>query len=513
MVSPAHALALAIWSDLRGRSGFDLEVDQETENAIVAGWAKLIEAEVEPNDDHPEIRIVFDGPPGPVAGRFVEVEDAAGHGLKVGKWVDRGDGLWDLRLTPWPAWDGQRIVVNPGGIRSGDLQVLDADGAVVAEVPWRIRPDERWELPIRPQVVLEAIGSDATSHPTIVIDPLKLKGGETFDVGEDRYRIERVAPPTDPRFRPEGDDRAPKPVRPWTPDAPYAMLRAGSPEVKALLAAGWAITDARDGWQHLEPIRVTFATRTEKVCTVPPAGWSCSREPGHEGPCAASPVDERGRRGFVPVTIPPVGWEADLGPAPPDEPRPMEAIQADVDDAREALAEAQERWDEVVAELEQATDPRAGESVVAELERHGALTRSGRPASSSPPRELVEEEAAWAVAVHECRWHSLPGGNERQWFARGYRAKNPTPADQRAIAPATWRDFQRAGLLWWVNRQLHLFGWALVFEGHEGEPPTKVYAARTKFRGFETASEVEGFARLGEYLASEAGELVKVTRS
>lgn len=25
-------------------------------------------------------------------------------------------------------------------------------------------------------------------------------------------------------------------------------------------------------------------------CTVPPEGWSCSREPGHEGPCAASPV-------------------------------------------------------------------------------------------------------------------------------------------------------------------------------------------------------------------------------
>lgn len=27
-------------------------------------------------------------------------------------------------------------------------------------------------------------------------------------------------------------------------------------------------------------------------CTVPPEGWSCSREPGHEGPCAASPVGE-----------------------------------------------------------------------------------------------------------------------------------------------------------------------------------------------------------------------------
>lgn len=23
------------------------------------------------------------------------------------------------------------------------------------------------------------------------------------------------------------------------------------------------------------------------ICTIPPAGWSCSREPGHDGPCAA----------------------------------------------------------------------------------------------------------------------------------------------------------------------------------------------------------------------------------
>lgn len=28
----------------------------------------------------------------------------------------------------------------------------------------------------------------------------------------------------------------------------------------------------------------------EGRCTVPPAGWVCSRKPGHDGPCAASPV-------------------------------------------------------------------------------------------------------------------------------------------------------------------------------------------------------------------------------
>lgn len=27
------------------------------------------------------------------------------------------------------------------------------------------------------------------------------------------------------------------------------------------------------------------------ACKVPPAGWHCTRAPGHEGPCAAVPTD------------------------------------------------------------------------------------------------------------------------------------------------------------------------------------------------------------------------------
>lgn len=44
------------------------------------------------------ICIVFDGPPGSVAGRFVEVEDSDGHGLGVGEWSERPDGLWVLTI-------------------------------------------------------------------------------------------------------------------------------------------------------------------------------------------------------------------------------------------------------------------------------------------------------------------------------------------------------------------------------------------------------------------------------
>ncbi|HQT89101.1 MAG TPA: hypothetical protein PK677_11190 [Acidiphilium sp.] len=47
-----------------------------------------------------ETRIVFDGPPGPKSGRFVEVEDANGTSFNAGEWHERSDGLWELRLHP-----------------------------------------------------------------------------------------------------------------------------------------------------------------------------------------------------------------------------------------------------------------------------------------------------------------------------------------------------------------------------------------------------------------------------
>jgi hypothetical protein len=42
--------------------------------------------------------VVFDGPPSHESGRFVEVEDKNGKSVKVGRWIDRGDGYWTLRI-------------------------------------------------------------------------------------------------------------------------------------------------------------------------------------------------------------------------------------------------------------------------------------------------------------------------------------------------------------------------------------------------------------------------------
>lgn len=49
-----------------------------------------------------EIDIVFDGPPSQPP-RFVEVENAQGHSVSVGRWVQRDDGFWALRLDANPS--------------------------------------------------------------------------------------------------------------------------------------------------------------------------------------------------------------------------------------------------------------------------------------------------------------------------------------------------------------------------------------------------------------------------
>ena len=51
-----------------------------------------------PTPATPFIDILFDGPPGPTAGRFVDVVDSGGRGVILGEWLDHGDGYWTLRL-------------------------------------------------------------------------------------------------------------------------------------------------------------------------------------------------------------------------------------------------------------------------------------------------------------------------------------------------------------------------------------------------------------------------------
>jgi len=68
--------------------------EPEDATEVAKDFLSLLDQQGEPVD------IVFDGPPGPEAGRFVEVESPPGRSIRFGEWVERDDGYWVLRIHP-----------------------------------------------------------------------------------------------------------------------------------------------------------------------------------------------------------------------------------------------------------------------------------------------------------------------------------------------------------------------------------------------------------------------------
>lgn len=92
-----------------------------------------------------KIHIVFDGPPGPEAGRFVEVENDDGKSISAGLWKERADGFWELviegddirarsalapfsRFARWTAAlnDTQPVVLSVNGDQFGEWLTVEA---------------------------------------------------------------------------------------------------------------------------------------------------------------------------------------------------------------------------------------------------------------------------------------------------------------------------------------------------------------------------------------------------
>lgn len=80
------------------------------------------------------------------------------------------------------------------------------------------------------------------------------------------------------------------------------------------------------------------------------------------------------------------------------------------------------------------------------------------------------------------------------------------------IERKTWEEFRDCKLLWWVNRLLHTFGWAIVVNIKKSGKIGEVYPARVKFRGFDEKNETEGFIGLTQHLQQNVDELVAETK-
>lgn len=77
------------------------------------------------------------------------------------------------------------------------------------------------------------------------------------------------------------------------------------------------------------------------------------------------------------------------------------------------------------------------------------------------------------------------------------------------IDKRTWKEFRDSKLLWVVNRTLHLFGWAIVFNFDDDGEIVEVFPARVKFRGFDEKSETDGFIGISKYLEENITEIRK----
>ncbi len=80
--------------------------------------------------------------------------------------------------------------------------------------------------------------------------------------------------------------------------------------------------------------------------------------------------------------------------------------------------------------------------------------------------------------------------------------------DGDMVAGKSWTEFRNAGLIWFVNRILHLFGWAIVVEVGEDGEVFNAYPARVKFRGFCQEVEERGFQRVTKYIKENVDEML-----
>jgi len=71
----------------------------------------------------------------------------------------------------------------------------------------------------------------------------------------------------------------------------------------------------------------------------------------------------------------------------------------------------------------------------------------------------------------------------------------------------TWQEFTDAGFLWFANRILHVFGWAIVV-AEEEDSATTAYPARTDYRGFPEGTEEEGYIKVTRYMRDNVKKLL-----
>ena len=82
------------------------------------------------------------------------------------------------------------------------------------------------------------------------------------------------------------------------------------------------------------------------------------------------------------------------------------------------------------------------------------------------------------------------------------------PTQDTPLVRVDAKAFINTGLLWFVNRMLHAFGFAIAYDEDEATGAVEgFYVCRTSFRGYEPEIEDEGYERVARYMRDKASEL------
>lgn len=79
---------------------------------------------------------------------------------------------------------------------------------------------------------------------------------------------------------------------------------------------------------------------------------------------------------------------------------------------------------------------------------------------------------------------------------------------KKMIRKSTWKVFRESGMLWFANRVLHTFGWAIVYEFDNGQIKS-VWPAKCRFRGFVPEAEERGFKRVTRYMKKNVAKWLR----
>ena len=67
----------------------------------------------------------------------------------------------------------------------------------------------------------------------------------------------------------------------------------------------------------------------------------------------------------------------------------------------------------------------------------------------------------------------------------------------------SWEEFRAAGLLWFINSILHVFGWAIVMTVENGVI-INAFPARVEYRGFSEKDSSDGYLKVARYMKENA---------